>query len=93
MSLDIDILFIHIHILIEVSADPDLWGPPVAGVVHVHSWIFSFDVSFGDSASEVPAITVVDFHELVLQAISQQNTSGSIAPAPTTKPKDEGHKI
>ncbi|MCJ1345798.1 hypothetical protein MMC31_004007, partial [Peltigera leucophlebia] len=91
VSLEIDILFIHIHISIEVSADLNLWGPPVAGVVHVHLWIFSFSISIGDSASEIPAITLIEFYELVLQASSQQNTSTSTAPAAVSRPKNEGH--
>lgn len=91
VSLDIDILFIHIHISIEVSAELDLWGPPVAGVVHVHLWIFSFSISFGDSPTDVPAITLIEFYELVLQASSQQNPSQSIAQAAVPESIGEGH--
>lgn len=91
VSLDIDILFIHIHISIEVSAELDLWGPPVAVVVHVHLWIFSFSISIGDSPTDVPAITLIEFYELVLQASSQRNTSKSITQAVVPKSTGEGH--
>lgn len=91
VSLDIDILFIHVHISVEVSAELDLWGPPVAGVVHVHLWVLSFSVSFGDSPTDMPAITLTEFYDLVLQASSQQNTSQSIAQAVAPESTGEGH--
>lgn len=103
VRLNIDMLFMHTHISVEIGADLYMWGPPFAGRVHVDFWVTSFDISFGDSKANVPAITLFEFYELVLQASSQQqNASRSIAAAaetrritdasdPVTRPKNEGH--
>lgn len=87
---------IHTHISAEISADLHLWGPPVAGRVHVDFWVMSFDINFGDSPTDVPAITLISFYELVLQASSQQKAAAEaekITDVTDTdkRPKNEGH--
>lgn len=96
---DLDILFIHTHVSVEISADLCLWGPPVAGRVHVDFWITSFDIHFGDSPTDVPTITLITFYELVLQASSQQKAAETETERITDvtetdtvqRPKNEGH--
>jgi hypothetical protein len=102
---NIDILFIHTHISVEIGADLTLWGPPVAGRVHVNFWITSFDINFGDSPTETEDITLILFYGLVLQA-SQKKAPQSLAaagpaetpritdvtePKPIQRPKNEAH--
>ncbi|KAM0188806.1 hypothetical protein ACHAPI_010415 [Fusarium lateritium] len=72
---DIDFLFIHTHISVEISADLYLWGPPLAGRVHVDIKVAKFDINFGSSKSSDPAIDMLAFYDLVLQAGSQKTKS------------------
>ncbi|KOS19910.1 hypothetical protein ESCO_005590 [Escovopsis weberi] len=74
---EIKILFIHIKISVEIGAQLYLWGPPVAGRVHVDLWVVSFDINFGDSESGVPPITLLEFYNLVLQASESQEAASS----------------
>lgn len=60
--------FIHIRISAEIGAQLYLWGPPLAGRVHVDFWIMGFDINFGQSEARVPAVTLAEFYQLVLQA-------------------------
>ncbi|KAF4332926.1 transcriptional activator srcap [Fusarium beomiforme] len=72
---DIDFLFIHTHISVEISADLYLWGPPLAGRVHVDIKVAKFDINFGSSKSSDPAVDMLAFYNLVLQAGSQKTNS------------------
>lgn len=56
-SVKIDLLFVSCTISVEVGADLALWGPPTGGTVHVHLWIVSFTVSFGEDRSAVQTVT------------------------------------
>ncbi|KAH6867557.1 hypothetical protein B0T10DRAFT_597168 [Thelonectria olida] len=69
---DIDFLFIHTHISVEISADLYLWGPPVAGRVHVDIKVAKFNINFDETQGVVQAVSLVEFYYLVLQASSQQ---------------------
>lgn len=69
---DIDFLFIHTHISVEISADLYLWGPPLAGRVHIDIKVAKFDINFGSSKSSDPAVDMLAFYNLVLQAGSQK---------------------
>ncbi|KAG5661276.1 hypothetical protein KAF25_005398, partial [Fusarium avenaceum] len=69
---DIDFLFIHTHISVEISADLYLWGPPLAGRAHIDIKVAKFDINFGSSKSSDPAVDMLAFYNLVLQAGSQK---------------------
>ena len=56
---------IHFNIHAEVDADLLLQGPPWAGRLHIHLWIVSFNVSFGDLGARPPFIPWEDFLTLV----------------------------
>jgi len=56
---------IHFDISVEVDADLTLQGPPWAGRLHVHMWIASFDVNFGDLHDKPDFIGWDDFLTLV----------------------------
>ncbi|RYP41838.1 hypothetical protein DL767_000739 [Monosporascus sp. MG133] len=71
VSFNVDSLFVHTHTTAEIGAQLYLWGPPLAGRVHVDFWITAFDIDFGDSDKEVKAINLLEFYLLVLQASSQ----------------------
>ncbi|KAH7006886.1 hypothetical protein EDB80DRAFT_842092 [Ilyonectria destructans] len=72
---DIDFLFIHTHISVEISADLYLWGPPLAGRVHIDIKVAKFNINFGAGKSDVQAVDILEFYHLVLQASSQQKKS------------------
>jgi hypothetical protein len=66
--IDLDILFIHIHVSIHLGADLTLWGPhDFGGHAYVDFWFFGFGINFG--ASENPNVTdpisLVDFYGMV----------------------------
>ncbi|KND88092.1 hypothetical protein TOPH_07323 [Tolypocladium ophioglossoides CBS 100239] len=77
VGFSIDIWFIHIRISVEIGAQLYLWGPPVAGRVHVDFWIVAFDINFGDDVSRDEGISLQDFYLLVLQT----GTNPSLAAA------------
>ncbi|RPA73819.1 hypothetical protein BJ508DRAFT_333709 [Ascobolus immersus RN42] len=65
---NIDFLFIHTHIDVELHASLTLWGPPLAGVVHVNFWIVSFDIDFGQkNYTSTNGISLWDFYCMAVQ--------------------------
>ncbi|KAF4999150.1 hypothetical protein FDECE_11586 [Fusarium decemcellulare] len=108
VGLSIDFWFIHIHISVQVGAELYLWGPPVAGRVHVDFWIVAFDINFGDYISADERVSLSEFYELVPQdspassfASAQALTTGEsmerrqqpIAASTLTRPKNEAHNF
>ncbi|KAK5996411.1 hypothetical protein PT974_01745 [Cladobotryum mycophilum] len=89
ISFNIDILFIHIHISAEISADLYLWGPPLAGRVHVDFWIFGFNIYFGDSEKGVDPVNLYQFYQLVLQASENSSSPSNALLARTAAADDE----
>ncbi|RWA09800.1 hypothetical protein EKO27_g5282 [Xylaria grammica] len=77
VGLDIDFLFIHCHKSIEVGATLYLWGPPLAGRVHIDVKVYKFDIDFGDSSSGDHTLSLLEFYHLVLQTDSQQDSGGT----------------
>lgn len=65
---EVDLGFVSFSLSVELGARLYLWGPPVAGRVHVDFWVASFDIDFGDSDAGWQAVGLVQFYELVLQA-------------------------
>ncbi|PHH66832.1 hypothetical protein CDD81_5964 [Ophiocordyceps australis] len=108
VGFSIDIWFIHIRISVEIGAQLYLWGPPVAGRVHVDFWIVGFDINFGQSPQQDDAVDLAEFYMLVLQT---STTAASVASAgkalltqgessddkaqlsSTTRPKNEAHNF
>jgi hypothetical protein len=102
---NIDILFIHTHISVELSADLDLWGPPLAGRVHIDIKVTKFDINFGPGRSVEPEVDILGFYRLVLQADSQMKKKaveakeedvGLLTEADAdilVQPLDEGHTL
>ena len=86
VSLSIDFLFIHTQESIEVGADLTMWGPPLAGRVHVDIKVKQFDIYFGESSSSNPPVSLLEFYHLVLQA-----SSGGAGTSTATPQQDEGH--
>lgn len=72
---NIDVLFIHTHISVEVGADLFMWGPPLAGRVHVDIKVAKFDINFGADKGDEKEANIEEFYHLVLQASSQQSNS------------------
>ncbi|KHN98868.1 uncharacterized protein MAM_03330 [Metarhizium album ARSEF 1941] len=68
VKFSINIWFIHIHISIDVGADLTMWGPPLAGRVHVNLKVVSFNINFGEAQNHVEPLSLLEFYELVLQA-------------------------
>ncbi|KAM0229925.1 hypothetical protein ACHAPO_009647 [Fusarium lateritium] len=67
VGFSIDFWFIHIRISVQIGAELYLWGPPVAGRVHVDFWIVAFDINFGDQNTKEDKISLSSFYDLVLQ--------------------------
>ncbi|KAK4142996.1 uncharacterized protein C8A04DRAFT_12761 [Dichotomopilus funicola] len=68
---NLDVWLIHIHISVEVGADLTLWGPPMAGTVHVDIKVHKFDINFGSGSEEKGPADLLGFYHLVLQASSK----------------------
>ncbi|KAF4472325.1 hypothetical protein FALBO_769 [Fusarium albosuccineum] len=108
VGFSIDFWFIHIRIPVQIGAELYLWGPPVAGRVHVDFWIVAFDINFGDYVSTDERVSLSEFYELVLQdspassfASAKALTTGEsmeceqqpIAASALTRPKNEAHNF
>jgi hypothetical protein len=39
------------HITVELGADLSIWGPEFSGIAHIHLWIVSFTITFGQAAA------------------------------------------
>ncbi|KAH6844551.1 hypothetical protein B0I37DRAFT_377763 [Chaetomium sp. MPI-CAGE-AT-0009] len=78
----LDILFIHIHISVEVGAELELWGPPFAGNVYVDIKVTKFHIPFGQPSDKKPPATLLEFYNLVLQANSKTDLSSASTAAP-----------
>lgn len=76
---EVDIGFVSFTLSVELGARLYLWGPPVAGRVHVDFWVASFDIDFGDSDAKSDPVGLVQFYELVLQA-SEKQPAAAAAP-------------
>ncbi|TVY60272.1 hypothetical protein Focb16_v003870 [Fusarium oxysporum f. sp. cubense] len=49
-----------------------MWGPPLAGRVHVDIKVAKFDINFGADKGDEKEANIEEFYHLVLQASSQQ---------------------
>ncbi|KAM0316603.1 hypothetical protein ACHAPQ_011281, partial [Fusarium lateritium] len=67
VGFSIQFWFIHIRISVQIGAELYLWGPPVAGRLHVDFWIVAFDINFGDHHPKIDPVSLSEFYELVLQ--------------------------
>lgn len=108
VGFSIDFWFIHIRISVEIGAQLYLWGPPVAGRVHVDFWIVAFDINFGEHRPNVPKVDLYEFYMLVLQDSSPSSFASSAKALTTgekresepeamtaslTRPKNEAHNF
>ncbi|KAF8535596.1 hypothetical protein BDD12DRAFT_892287 [Trichophaea hybrida] len=75
---NIDFLFIHTHISVELGAQLYLWGPPMAGYVRVNFWIVSFDTE-SKTDSNVMAITVEETAENEVRPDGEAHTFSCLA--------------
>lgn len=77
----LDLLFVTIHISVEIGATLTVYGPPIGGICHVDFWVFGFDIHFGaGQGSGTGAIGLLDFFNLALQKGSP--AAASSAPQP-----------
>lgn len=108
VGFSIDFWLIHIRISVQIGAELYLWGPPVAGRVHVDLWIVAFDINFGDHNKTDERIGLSEFYELVLQdspassfASAKSLTTGQrleldqqpIPASAMARPKNEAHNF
>ncbi|KAK4136039.1 hypothetical protein BT67DRAFT_440170 [Trichocladium antarcticum] len=87
---NLDIWFTHIHIAVEVGADLTLWGPPMAGRVHVDIKVAKFNINFGGGSGDRPPANLLQFYHLVLQASSKtrsEKTPSRALAAPGFSPR------
>ncbi len=71
----LDLLFTSKDWNIHFAASVHLWGPPIAGTVHVDWCVISFDIAFGDSNPKTKAISWTDFSRILCQAQAGSNTT------------------
>ena len=65
---NLDLLFVTLHINIEISATVTILGPPFHGSVYVDFWVFGFTINFGNETKPtIKAATLPDFYHLALQ--------------------------
>ncbi|KAF5644976.1 transcriptional activator srcap [Fusarium tjaetaba] len=77
----LDLLFVTLHINIEISAMLTLMGPPFHGSIYVDFWVFGFTVNFGTQEPPVIAkATLEEFYYLALQKDSP--TAQTTPPTP-----------
>lgn len=77
----LDLLFVTLHISVEISATLSLYGPPFHGSVYVDFWVFGFTIEFGDQTPpSTQAAKLLEFFNLVLQKSSP--TASTSPPAP-----------
>ena len=62
-----NIFFISHTFDVDFGATASINGPPVAGVVHIHWHIISFDIHFGNASPPIAALDWLHFYDLVLQ--------------------------
>jgi hypothetical protein len=64
----LDLLFVTIHIRVDINATLTLQGPPLSGTCHVDFWVFGFDIHVGSSEEPTTERAVLhDFYQLALQ--------------------------
>jgi hypothetical protein len=108
VGFSIDFWFIHIRISVQIGAELYLWGPPVAGCVHIDFWVVAFDINFGDYVTVEETVSLLEFYDLVLQDSSpssfastgalpqgqiMEHDEKSIAASAIRKPKNEAHNF
>ncbi|KAK7995737.1 hypothetical protein PG990_014510 [Apiospora arundinis] len=95
VSFNIDFLFVHTHISVEIGADLTLWGPPLAGTVRVDLWVASFSIDFGVEPRSQEIVNLYSFYLLVLPASLRQ--ASGLTPdqekAEAPRPLNEGHNF
>ena len=64
----LDLWICSIHISVEIGANLHIYGPPVAGVVHVDFWVFGFDIHFGSDSDASNPASLPEFYQLLLQS-------------------------
>ncbi|KAF4947853.1 hypothetical protein FGADI_10091 [Fusarium gaditjirri] len=93
---ELDFLFIHARISVEVGAELELWGPPLAGRVTVDIKVYKFHINFGHSESENKKLSLSQFYALVIQASSQDGGSSALSeasPARITEVGDDEEEV
>lgn len=90
VSYTMDLLFVTVHINVQIGAQLHVEGPPMHGLVHVDFWVFGFDIPFGDEPKKITGmitVTLQEFYKLALQA----NTKDPKAKPSADKAADRAH--
>lgn len=65
VEFDLELLFITIHISVQLNAGLHLEGPPFGGYVFVDFWVFGFTIPFGDDGQNHDPLTLEAFCDLL----------------------------
>lgn len=65
VSYKLDLWFTSVTVSAELGATVDLWGPPLGGEAHVHWWVISFSVGFGQNKPSPQVLGWNDFKKLL----------------------------
>lgn len=82
-TFSLDLLFTTVRVSISVSlgADVTIWGPEFSGVAHIHLWVISFTIPFGNTPDAPPP------------AISWDDFKSTFLPAQNSTPPQERHLL
>jgi hypothetical protein len=78
VSFHVKILFINVHISVDIGGSLHLEGPPFGGNVHVNFYFFGFDIYFGSHPGPPPALTLNEFWDLLSRSSNQQDSGNDI---------------
>lgn len=92
-SYKMDLSFCSVTITVELGADLEIYGPPVAGSVSIDWYIISFTIPFGPSSTRPPAVIQWDdFSQLLPQPDTQtQATQSTLAAFATSSTVERAH--
>lgn len=94
VSFSLDLLFVTIHIDVEIGASLHLTGLPIQGYVHVDFWVFGFDIYFGPSQGDINPCSLETFWNLLLQQDKQSQARAIRAASdPSTPGVQQGHTL
>jgi hypothetical protein len=85
-SYTLDLLFVRTTLTVELSADVDLWGPPLAGVAHVNWYIISFTININGGGSPSPPGTALDWQHFSDNFLPGDQTGGGSSQVLTDDP-------
>ncbi|KAJ5725999.1 uncharacterized protein N7483_007356 [Penicillium malachiteum] len=98
VSYELKVWFITKKLSINLGADLDLHGPPMAGIAHFSFWVMSFDVAFGESKPTVTPLTLSGFWDMLSKGTPGKSNhvmavEAGLLPSPTQDAKKDESSV